>query len=336
MIFGRRTSRILCGAIALAAALCIGASDAMAQKIIRLGHSEGADAPHGQTMQIFKKLVEAGTNGRIQVQIFVSLQLGPVVEQLEGVKQGTQEMFISTPAWFSRFYNQVDVLSLPYLVTDWDQAERLMQSDAVRKIAADAEAASGIKILGVIPVGFRNAATRVRPIMKVEDFSGLKIRVQNSPVYIGAFRALKANPVAMDAGEQFQAVQSGVIDGLESTFPIILSAKYHQVAPFISETRHNFDVFLIYMNQKFFNGLTPEEQRVVINSIRAAEIASVVITRNAEISAQRALVAAGVKFNDVPKETIAALQAAVKPLYDEMGPKFEPNLSALRKAIAAK
>lgn len=336
MSLGGRTILALYGAFALAAAACLGASDAAAQKIIRLGHSEGADAPHGQTMQIFKKLVESQTGGRVQVQIFVSLQLGPVVEELEGVKQGTQEMFISTPAWFSRFYNQVDVLSLPYLVTDWDQAERMMQSDAVRKIAADAEAASGIKILGVIPVGFRNAATRVRPIMKAEDFAGLKIRVQNSPVYIGAFRALKANPVAMDAGEQFQAVQSGVIDGLESTFPIILSAKYNQVAPFISETRHNFDVFLVYINQKFFNGLAPDEQQAVTSAMRAAEIASVVITRNAESQAQRALVASGAKLNDVPKETIAALQAAVKPLYDEMGPKFEPNLSALRKAIAAK
>ena len=333
MLFRARMHRFAFGAIVLAIAFAAG--EASAQKIIRLGHSEGSDSPHGQAMQIFKKLVEDGSKGAIQVQVFTSLQLGPVVEEMEGVKQGTQEMFISTPAWFSRFYNQVDVLSLPYLVTDWDQAERLMRSDAVRKLAADAEAASGIKVLGVIPVGFRNAATRVRAITKLDDFVGLKFRVQNSPVYIGAFKALKANPVAMDAGEQFQAMQSGVIDGLESTFPIILSAKYYQVAPFLSETRHNFDVFLIYLNQRFYSGLSSEHQKVIVDSVRATEIASVVITRNAEASALRTLVASsGVKFNEVGKDTMAALQAAVKPLYDELGPKFEPNLSALRKAAA--
>jgi tripartite ATP-independent transporter DctP family solute receptor len=324
-------------ALGLATALALACGGALAQqKIIRAGHSDPADTPHGQSLQVFKKVVEANSKGSIQVQLFPSLQLGPVIEQMEGVKQGTQEMFISTPAWFSRFYNQVDVLSLPYLVTDWDAAERMMTSDVVRKLAADAEAASGIKIIGVLPVGFRNAATRVRAITKVEDFAGLKIRVQNSPVYLNAFRALKANPVALDAGEMYQAVQSGVVDGIESTFPIINSAKFFQVAPFISETRHNFDVFLVYLNKRFYEGLSADQRKAVDDAIRATEAASVVITRNAEAQALRALQAAGVKYNEVSKETLAALQRSVKPVYDEMGPKFEPNLTALRAAIAGK
>src|SRR6185312_2489990 len=77
---------------------------AHAQKVIRLGFSEGTDTPHGQTMTIFSKLVEQATHGRYQVRIFPNLQLGPVAQELQSVKLGTQEMFVSTPAWFSGFY----------------------------------------------------------------------------------------------------------------------------------------------------------------------------------------------------------------------------------------
>src|SRR5581483_5908929 len=263
----------LLAAIAIGLGCCLALSDASAQKVIQLGHSEGPDTPHGQTLAIFGKLLEQATDHRFQVRIFPSLQLGPVTAEIQAVKLGTQEMFISTPAWFSSFYPKVDVLSLPYLVTDWNEAERLLTSDVLKRIAADAEKASGIKIVGIIPVGFRNIATSKKPVVKPEDLAGQKIRVQNSPVYLAIFKALKANPVAIDAGEIFLAVQNGVADGLETTYPIMLSSKYYQVAPNISETRHNFDVFLIYMNKGFYDGMSPEDRKAVDDSMRAAAIA---------------------------------------------------------------
>jgi tripartite ATP-independent transporter DctP family solute receptor len=309
---------------------------ASAQKVIRLGFSEGTDTPHGQTMTIFGKLVESSTQGRYQVRIFPNLQLGPINQELQSVRLGSQEMFISTPAWFSGFYPKVDVLSLPYMASNWDEAERLLTSDALKKIAADAEAASGIKILGTIPVGFRNMATAKKLIAKPEDLAGLKIRVQNSPVYLAIFKALGANPVAIDSGEIFLAVQNGVVDGLETTYPIMQAAKYYQVAPNISETRHNFDVFLIYMNKNFFQAMSPEDQKAVEDSMRSASIASIVLTRNAEDQAKRGLVAAGAKLQEVPKETLDVLRKSVQTVYEQFKEKFEPELSALQKAVAKK
>jgi len=306
---------------------------AHAQKVIRLGFSEGTDTPHGQTMTIFSKLVERATQGRYRVRLFPNLQLGPVAQELQSVKLGTQEMFISTPAWFSGFYPKVDVLSLPYMASDWDEAERLLTSPALKKIEADAEAASGIKILAAIPVGFRNMATRNKLITKLDDFAGLKIRVQNSPVYLAIFKALGANPVAIDAGEIFLAVQNGVVDGLETTYPIMLSSKYYQVAPDISETRHNFDVFFIYMNKKFFETMSPEDQKAVQGAMDSAAIASITITRNAEDQAKRGLLAAGAKVQEVPKETLDAMRQKVKSVYDQFKGKFGDEIGELQKAV---
>lgn len=323
------------GAVLVAIILIGGlGSQAAAEKIIRFGFSDGLDTPHGQTMQIFEKHVEKGSNGEIQVQLFPGLQLGPVVEELEGVKLGTQEMFLSTPAWFSRFDSRVDVLSLPFLATNWEEAERILSSDVLRQLADQAEEASGIKILGITPLGFRNMMNKVRPIEQVEDFSDIKIRVQNSPVYLSMFRALGANPVALDAGEIYQAVESGVVDGLETTLPIMLSSKFYQVAPKISQTRHTFEVLLIYMNPDFYNTLTPEEQAVVDGAMRAAETASLVIVKTAEEQAIRGLVAAGAQVNEVSDAAIKDLQSRMQPLYEEFGPKFGGTLEKLRSVTA--
>ena len=336
MKIGFSLRRWLVTAVAAALTCCLAQTDTYAQKVIRLGHSEGPDTPHGQTMAIFGKLLEQATSHRYQVRVFPSLQLGPVTSEIQAVKLGTQEMFISTPAWFSSFYPKVDVLSLPYLVTDWNEAERLLTSDVIKKIAADAEKASGIKIIGIIPVGFRNMATSKHAIVTPDDFAGQKIRVQNSPVYLSIFKALKANPVAIDAGEIFLAVQNGVADGLETTYPIMLSTKYYQVAPNISETRHNFDVFLVYMNKAFYDTMSPEDRKAVDDSMRSAAIASVTITMNAEEVSKRGLVTQGAKFHDISKETIATLRKEVQPVYAEFGPKFEPELSEIQKSIATK
>ena len=329
----RRTLRTALLAVAV---LFLTQPFAHAQKVIRLGFSEGTDTPHGQTMTIFSKLVERATEGRYQVRIFPNLQLGPVAQELQSVKLGTQEMFISTPAWFSGFYPKVDVLSLPYMASDWDEAERLLTSAALKKIEADAEAVSGIKILAAIPVGFRNMATRSKLITKIDDIAGLKIRVQNSPVYLAIFKSLGANPVAIDAGEIFLAVQNGVVDGLETTYPIMQSTKYFQVAPNISETRHNFDVFLIYMNKKFFKSMSPEDQKAVQGAMDSAAIASITITRNAEDQAKRGLLAAGAKIQEVPKETLAAMRERVRSVYDQFKEKFGDEIAVLQKAVAAK
>jgi tripartite ATP-independent transporter DctP family solute receptor len=330
------------GGIAKAGCACFGAlaialglmGQAAAQKIIRLGHSEGTDTQHGQVIQIFKRHVETATKGEIRVQVFPNLQLGKVIEQIEGVKSGTQEMMISTPAWFSRFYRTIDVLSLPYMIPDWEAAERVLTSDVLRELAAEAEKATGIKVLGVFALGYRNVNNARRPIETPEDMAGLKIRIQNSPVYISLMKALKANPTPMDAGEIYQGIQTGVVDGHETLLPLIEAVKYYEVAPYVSLTQHTHEVFLVYLNQKFYNDLTPEHKQAVDTAMRAAEIAGLVIAKASEDKALRALVAAGAKVNKLPKAAMAKLQKMVQPVYDEFGPQFEPWLSKLRKVAA--
>ena len=305
-----------------------------ADKVIRYGFPTSLETPTGICTQLFKRLVEEKSGGAMEVQLFPALQLGKIVEQIEGVRSGTQEMMMSTPAWFSRFYAQIDVLSLPYLVTDWKSVGRLIKSDAFNKLSSEAEQATEIKIVGALPIGFRNVINSKRSVKKIEDLSGLKLRLQDSQVHLATFQALGASPIALPWAEVYQAVQTNVVDGLENNLTELLSFKFYEVAPYISRTNHFFSIFLVYLNKEFFDQLTNEEKRIIADAMRASEILSLILGEQGETKAARDLVNAGAKLNDVSKDTILKMQKAVEPVYKKFGEKFEPTLSQLQKAAA--
>src|SRR6185436_15247253 len=88
--------------------------------------------------------------------------------------------------------------------------------------------------------GFRNATNSKRPIARVEDFSGLKIRVIANPVYLETFKLLGANPVPMNFAEVYTALDQKAIDGQENPFSVIRSAKLYEVQKYLSLTNHTF------------------------------------------------------------------------------------------------
>jgi len=323
---------------ALGAAVALAApSVALAQgkKIVRAGITDPLETPHGQGMVEFKRVLEAESNGSIEVRLFPSNQLGTIVEQIENVKQGGQEMSMSTPAWFSRFYARIDMLELPFMLTNWDQAEKLFASDAYKDLMSKAEQATGVKIVGALPNGFRNVINKRRAVTSVEDMKGLKIRLQNSPVHLATFKALGAVPVAVGWNETYQAVQTGVVDGLENASGVLLSAKFQEVAPFVSNTRHFFGLLLVYANPRFYNGMTDAEKAAFAKAIKAAEATNMRLAKQSEDDAVAGLTKAGAKVNDLTPDAFAAMRKAVQPVYDEFGPKFQPELDNLLKVTGA-
>ena len=306
---------------------------AQGKKTIRAGITDPLETAHGQGMLEFKKVLEAETGGSIEVKLFPSNQLGTIVEQIENVKQGGQEMSMSTPAWFSSFYPRIDMLELPFLMTSWEQAERLFSSPAFADLSAKAQQASGVRIVGVLPNGFRNVINKRRAVAQVDDLKGLKIRLQNSPVHLATFKALGAVPIGVGWNETYQAVQNGVVDGLENANAVLLNAKFQEVAPFVSNTRHFFGFLLVYVNPRFYDSLTPVEKTAFAKAMKSAEATNLRLAKELDDKAVAGLRAAGAKVNDLTPEALAALRKQVQPVYDEFGPKFQPELEALQKVV---
>jgi tripartite ATP-independent transporter DctP family solute receptor len=310
----------------------IGAMPASAaDKIIRVGSSDPMSSPYMMGMSVFKRIVEQRSGGSMEVQIFPSGQLGQQVEQLEGVRAGTQEINLATPAWFSAFFPQIEVLELPFLVNDWDAATRLFESDVMGEVVADAEKESGIRIAGWMPVGFRNVFNKDRPVEKIEDLAGMKIRLQNAAVHIATFKALGANPVALAYSEVYPGLQTGVIDAAESPSGQIVINKFYEVGPYVSQTQHFFAAMLVYVNSDFYGKLTPAEKEIFDDAMVAAEGAGYVIAKQNEDDAMAQLTKLGAKVNVPSDAEKQRMIEAVSPIYQEFAPKLEKYLDRVLK-----
>ncbi len=121
----------------------------------------------------------------------------------------------------------------------------------------------GLIGLGYWGLGFRNVTNSKHPIAKLEDFSGLKLRVIPNPVYLESFSAFKANPIPMAFGELYSALETRTVDGQENPYTVILSNKFYEVQKYVSATNHTFTENIILVSKIFWDKLSPAEQKMM-------------------------------------------------------------------------
>lgn len=242
---------------------------ASAETIIKVGHG-AAEAFHmHRALLKFEELVEAGSNGEIDVQIFPSSQMGPDRELIEGVQTGVLEMAIPPSSFFAGWDPAFAVIELPYMYASKEIAFDVLDGDAGEAMLARVEN-QGLVGLGWLELGVRNVTNNVRPVATPEDLEGVKLRTMKVPAHVATFETLGANPTPMNFGEVYSALQQGVIDGQENPLAIITSQRFYEVQKYLSTTGHLFAVYMPVMSQFFFESLSPEHQQLVKDSMAKA------------------------------------------------------------------
>jgi TRAP-type transport system periplasmic protein len=271
---GTQRRTFLRQSLATSAAVSLGAglyAPALAQsaRTLRFGHMLPPGQIHARAVQMFADELGKLSSSRIKVDIFPSSQLGSISEMLQSVQAGSLSMTMAVPAWYSNFMKPLDAFTLPYLVASAERLKAAIDGSIGNDIAAYGDAA-GFKVFGYWLLGSRHIVNRLRAVHKPADCQGLKIRVINSPVYLQTFRALGANPVAMDPSELYLALQSGVVDGFEFPLPDLVAQKLHEVAKFVSLDAHTTDFFIISTNKALWNGMPADDQRMVQAAMKTA------------------------------------------------------------------
>lgn len=256
--------------LALSVAMSAGlAFTASAETIIKVGHG-AAEAFHmHRALLKFEELVEAGSNGDIDVQIFPSSQMGPDREMIEGVQTGVLEMAIPPSSFFAGWDPAFAVIELPYMYASKEIAFDVLDGDAGEAMLDRVEN-QGLVGLGWLELGVRNVTNNVRPVSTPEDLDGIKLRTMKVPAHVATFETLGANPTPMNFGEVYSALQQGVIDGQENPLAIITSQRFYEVQKYLSTTGHVFAVYMPVMSQFFFDSLSSEHQQLVKDSMAAA------------------------------------------------------------------
>ena len=307
------------------AVLAMGTAVASAETRLRVAGNFPMDHTATKAMEIFKTEVEAATNGEIMIDNFPAMQLGGATENVDQVRSGTIFAVFTSIAYFSRTVPEYEVVSLPFLFTTRAQAFKVMDGP-VGKLFDDKMEEKGFVNLGYMELGFRNVTNNARPIKSVDDFEGLKIRLQPNEVHLTTFRALGANPTSMDISELYSALQQGVLDGQENPYNIIATRRFNEVQKYLSNSGHFFDFINVAANKKLFDELSAEQQTAIRDAMAKAVAWQRAEAEKLDLEWRDELVKRGMQYDEIPAAAKEAMRAATAQVVEDVKKRVDPKV----------
>ena len=204
------------------------------------------------------------TNGRLDITVYPSGQLGTLRTMTEGLQNGILEMSTNSAGGLAGFLPLMGVLELPYLYNSHQQVYEVVDGPIGQELDKKFLETTGIRILGYWENMLRQTTNNVRPINKHEDFKGLKLRVPETKTVMDTIAALSAIPTPMAFGEVYTGLSQGTIDGQENPGTIIDSAKLYEVQKYLSLTAHIYSPVVVMIDDIYYQAL-PEDLRTVLD-----------------------------------------------------------------------
>jgi TRAP-type transport system periplasmic protein len=308
-----KTLRIALVSLAVALGL---AGTAQAQSL-RIAGNFAPSHSSSKAMELFKSELKPLTGGALDADLFPGMQLGGAKENVDAVRAGTIFGTWVGTAFVSRLVPEIEAVSLPFLFESRESAFRVMDGP-VGDLLEQKLGAKGFTALGWMELGSRQTTNNKRPIKTLDDFKGLKIRMQPNETHLATFRALGANPIAMDVKELYSALQQGVVDGQENPYPIIQTNRFFEVQKYLSSTNHFFDFIVLVANKRQFEALKPEQKEAVKQAVKTAVETQRKMAAEEDRAALEDLKAKGMQFDEISPETGAELRKATAGILDEV------------------
>ena len=270
---------------------------------------------------VFKNYVEAASNGKISVELFVGTQLcSKGAECLQGVSDGSIDIYISTSGGAAGVFPYVQVLDLPYLMADDRIAEDVMQGDFVRTMRQMALKDSGdtIRLMTIGNTGgWRNFANTKRRVAEPSDMKGLKIRTVVADLPQELVRALGASPTPIPWPELFTSFQTGVVEGSKNGITDIMNMKFPDAGlKYVTLDGHAYMGALWWMNNAKYQSMPKELKKVITDGFYALQQATFASPKRKSIKAYEDFVAGGGDLYVPTPAQKAGFKKAASPVYD--------------------
>lgn len=311
----------------LFASLAASAQDVQ-ERTIKFGHLNNTDHPVSMGVKRFAELLAQKSGGKLKVQEFPSNQLGNEMQQQAALQGGVQEMSAPATTSLAGIVKEFGLVDFPFSVGSYAQADALLDGPLGQALIAKLPE-KGLVALGYWDLGFRNVTNGRRPIARAEDLDGLKLRVIPNPVFLETFKAFKANPVPMPFAELYGALESKAVDGQENPFSVILSNKFYEVQKFVSATNHVYAANIVLVSKRFWDRLSPAEQRMMHEAANEARAYQRQASRDAAQKAVAELRAKGMQFNEVAPAEQARMRQIAKPVTDRFAASYDPAIVKL-------
>lgn len=314
----------------MAGAFALAAGAAAAQEIVLRSADTHPDGyPTVEAVKHMSELLMERSDGRIAIEVFHSRQLGEESDTIEQTRFGVIDMNRINLAPLNNLIPETSVPALPYIFRSIDHMRAVMDGEIGQEIL-DAMEEHDLIGLAYYDSGARSFYNSVRPIETVADLEGMKIRVQQSDLFIAMMDALGANATPMPFGEVYSGLQTGVVDGAENNWPSYESTNHYQVAQYYSLDEHSMSPEVLVMSKQSWDALSAEDQELIRQAARDSVGHMRELWDAREAESRRIVEEAGSQINEVEKQPFID---AMQPVYDQF--VTDPALQDMVERIRA-
>jgi len=298
----------------LAAALCAAAiTMPAAAKEFRSSDVHPDDYPTVMAVKYMSDIIKQKTGGKDSIKVYGMSQLGSEKDTIEQTKIGALDFVRINVAPMNNICPETMVPTMPFLFKSKEHMRKVLDGPIGDEILKACEK-QGFIGLAFYDSGSRSLYTVKKPVKSLADVKGLKIRVQQSDLWVSLLQAMGANATPMPYGEVYTGLKTGVVDGAENNFPSYDTARHFEVAKYYALTDHSMAPEMLLMSKKVWDGLTPQEQTIIRDAAKASVPYMRKLWDEKELESRKKVEAGGAQIVEVDKKSFSD---AMKPVYDK-------------------
>jgi tripartite ATP-independent transporter DctP family solute receptor len=300
--------------VAVAALAAFGVAQAqISERTIKFATQNPKGHPLVMGMEKFADIVKTKSGGKIKVNLFPGGVLGGDAPNVSALQGGTLEMVTMNSGILASQVKEFAVFDFPFLFANGKEADAVVDGPFGQKMHAKLPE-KGIVGLTYWELGFRNMTNSKRPINKLDDLAGLKIRVIPNPINLDWVKALDANPTPMAFPEVYAALESKALDGQENPLSVVAANKFFEVQKHLTLTNHVYNPQSVIISKKFWDALSAQEKKIVGDAAVEAGKYQRQVAREAAVTALDGLKKAGMQVTELPAAEMDKLRDKMRPV----------------------
>jgi tripartite ATP-independent transporter DctP family solute receptor len=326
--FGRDVLAALLAVVASAASL-----DSIAQnRTFSFAYDQPTTTAYGIAANIFDAKLKELSGGTMSINQFPGAQLGQEPQMLQKMRAGDIDFVITSTANASTLAPQAGIFSVHFIFRDQQHLQKVLADPAVSAEfrAMIKDSVQGAQVLGLLTMGMRNMYSK-KEVHSIDDVKGQKVRVQATKTEDTLFPAYGAQTVHMPFGEVYTSLQTGLVNIAENGVNVYLANKHYEVAPVLSMTEHEANNNCIWVSQKTWDSLTPQQQQWVQAAADEVSKREPAMALKLEKDSADKLKTMGVKIVDNVDKT--AFMKAAAPIQDQLAAELGPHAVKLLKLV---
>jgi TRAP-type transport system periplasmic protein len=314
----------------IAAALCVTSLGVSAQAVkLTLGHGAAPGNPRHEAAVKLAEVAKAKSNGRIDIQVSPSAQLGDDAAMITAMRTGALDLSANSQGAVAGTVPEYAAFGMPFLFADLTQAWKLLDGPLGKELA-EKTAEKGLVVLGYWDNGIRHMSNSKKPLIKPDDLKGMKMRTPPDAVTVDIMQALGAEAQQIKFSELYVALQQGVVDGQENPLMNIHASKLYEVQKFISLTGHKYEMTPLLMSKRSWDRLSDADKKVMQEAALEATTLQRKLSRESDEKLVADLKSKGVRIDIADK---AAFEKATDKVDDKW--MASPIGPFVKKVIAA-